>query len=153
ICDPEQFAANIRFREIDMNHIPKDLHRQFDFTWSACSLEHLGSIIKGLDFIVNSTRLLRPGGVCVHTTEINLSSNNDTLESRDLVLFRKRDIEQVVGRLESLGCAVFPIDWSKGKGWLDDYIDLPPYLEAPHLRLRLGNFNSTSIGLIIKRLN
>ena len=152
ICDREQFAANVRFRGIDMNDIPRDLDSQFDFAWSACCLEHLGSIRNGLDFIINSTRLLKPGGVCVHTTEINLSSNNDTLESRDLVLFRKRDIEQVVARLESIRVRRLSDDWSGGDGWLDDYIDLPPYLEAPHLRLRLGNFISTSIGLIIKRL-
>jgi glycosyltransferase involved in cell wall biosynthesis len=153
ICDPELFAASVRFREIDMNDIPSDLYRQFDFAWSACCLEHLGSINNGLDFIVNSTRLLRPGGVCVHTTELNMSSNDDTFESQDLVLFRRRDIERVVRRLEVSGFCVLPIDWSTGDGWLDDYVDLPPYIQAPHLRLRLSKFASTSIGLIIKRLD
>ncbi|MDZ7627850.1 MAG: class I SAM-dependent methyltransferase [Parvularculaceae bacterium] len=151
ICDQTIFRENVRFREIDMNAIPTDLNETFDFCWSACCLEHLGSIKHGLDFIVKSTRLLRRGGVAVHTTEFNLSSNDETIESRDLSLLRRRDIEAVVDRLEASGCHVEKIDWSQGHGFLDGYIDLPPYKQEPHLRLKIGDFDCTSIGLIITK--
>ena len=46
-----------------------------------------------MDFVINSMRVLKPGGVAVHTTEFNLSSNDDTIEARDLCVYRRRDIE------------------------------------------------------------
>jgi hypothetical protein len=36
ICDPALFDGAVRFREVDMRDIPRDL-RDFDFTWSACA--------------------------------------------------------------------------------------------------------------------
>ena len=43
--------------------IDTDCHGQFDFVWSACAFEHLGSILNGLEFVVNSVKCLKPGGV------------------------------------------------------------------------------------------
>jgi hypothetical protein len=43
ICDPVAFSERVRFRAEDMNRISGDLV-DFDFTWSACAFEHLGSI-------------------------------------------------------------------------------------------------------------
>src|SRR5262249_38291312 len=51
ICDPEIFRKLVAFRYVDMNAIPADL-RGFDFTWSSCSFEHLGSIDRGMRFIL-----------------------------------------------------------------------------------------------------
>ena len=65
LCDAEQFNRLVSFREIDMNAIPSDL-RVFDFCWSLCAFEHLGSIRQGLAFVIISVALLRPGGVAVH---------------------------------------------------------------------------------------
>ncbi len=39
----EEFQEKVAFRPCDMNNIDPDL-KNFDFCWSACSLEHLGSI-------------------------------------------------------------------------------------------------------------
>ncbi len=66
----EQFDNHVSLRYVDMNAIPADL-RSYDFCWSICALEHVGSIKKGLDFIENSLLTLRPGGIAVHTTEFN----------------------------------------------------------------------------------
>ncbi|HEV3163380.1 MAG TPA: hypothetical protein VGZ22_05025, partial [Isosphaeraceae bacterium] len=52
ICPPEQFRQLVSFRHLDMNAIPSDL-TGFDFTWSSCAFEHLGSIEHGLKFIEN----------------------------------------------------------------------------------------------------
>ncbi len=71
LCPPEIFGERVTFQSCDMNNITSDL-RGFDFLWSSCSLEHLGSLQHGLTFIENSLNCLRPGGIAVHTTEFNL---------------------------------------------------------------------------------
>ena len=68
ICDPKLFRERVSYRTVDMNSIPFDLG-QFDFCWSACCLEHLGSLQHGLEFVEASVeRCLRPGGIAIHTT-------------------------------------------------------------------------------------
>ena len=149
ICDPETFAANVQFRSEDMNHISDDL-RDFDFTWSACAFEHLGSIRHGLDFFVNSLACLKPGGIAVHTTEFNLTSNYTTIEAHDLVVFRRGDIDDLKRRVAKAGCEMLPINFNPGKQPLDRLYDIPPY-KNEHLRLQLDRYVFTSIGLIARK--
>ncbi len=152
ICTDHMFSQLVSFMPVDMNAIPAELDGQFDFCWSACALEHLGSIEHGLAFIENSMRTLRPGGVAVHTTEFNLSSNEDTFESEFCCFFRRRDIEALVARLEKQGLEVAPIDWRRGDGFAERVVDLPPYAGGePHIRLRSQDYDCTSIGLIISK--
>ena len=148
ICSAEKLAQRVTFRPVDMNNIPDDL-TNFDFNWSSCSFEHLGSLRRGIDFVVNSMASLRPGGIAVHTTEFNYSSNTETFETPDLSLYRRRDIEELVTELEARGHRVEPVDWSRGAGIADQYVDLPPFNAPMHLRLRLAGFDCTSIGLIV----
>ena len=54
ICAPAAFRERVSFEVVDMNDIPAHLHDRFDFCWSACCLEHLGSLAHGLRFIENS---------------------------------------------------------------------------------------------------
>lgn len=151
ICDGGRFDALVSFRNVDMNEIPDDLSGQFDFCWSSCCFEHLGSLEAGLRFVERSVETLAPGGVAVHTTEFNLTSNEETLESRDLSIYRRRDIESLIERLASRGHRVAPIDWDEGEGFVDAYVDLPPYRAEPALKLRIEPYDCTSIGLIIER--
>lgn len=151
ICEDEIFKARVRFQNVDMNNIPQDLGK-FDFCWSSCAFEHLGSIKNGLDFVYNSLKLLKPGGIAIHTTEFNVSSNDKTLDNNpSFVIYRKRDIEQFVEKLKIEGFLVETVDYVSGEDKLERYVDLPPYSSEPHLRLQLANeFVSTSIGLIIR---
>jgi hypothetical protein len=132
-----------------MNAIPSDL-RDYDFCWSACCYEHLGSIRMGLDFLHNCLATLKPGGVSVHTTEFNLSSNAKTLEAPELVIFRKQDFETVIAELVSAGHTVEPLNLWPGTTPVDEHIDLPPY-GATHLKLELQGYCTTSIGLIVTK--
>lgn len=150
VCPDALFDRNVSFLECDMNAIPDDL-TGFDFCWSACALEHLGSIEKGLDFIVRSVECLKPGGWAIHTTELNLSSNDDTVDNMDTVLFRRRDLEELAARLTAMGHYVAPFDLDPGVDPLDTYIDVPPYRVEPHLKLALWGYSITSVGLIIRR--
>jgi hypothetical protein len=151
ICDLELFRKRVTFQTVDMNHVPSRFQGGFDFCWSTCSLEHLGSLEHGLDFIESAMETLKEGGVGVHTTEFNLSSNEDTLETRDLSLYRRRDIQRLVSRLTRAGHDVHPVDYDPGEALIDGYVDLPPYRHEPHLRLRIAKYDCTSIGLIVAR--
>ncbi|HEX3728040.1 MAG TPA: methyltransferase domain-containing protein, partial [Pirellulales bacterium] len=128
LCEAAQFARLVSFRYVDMNAMPEDL-RDFDFTWSMCAFEHVGSIDLGLRFIQEQMRCLRPGGVAVHTTEFNVSSNTKTLSQGECVLFRRRDIEALAQALTQQGHKVEPLDLDLGSGPVDRHVDVPPYCE------------------------
>lgn len=150
LCDEAAFFERVAYRDVDMNAIPADLV-DFDFTWSSCAYEHLGSIDAGLDFFENSIGCLKPGGIAVHTTELNLSSNRGTLDRGSTVIFRRRDFEALAERLLAQGHEVFPITFDSGDTELDRIIDLPPYASDPHLKLQLMRWVSTSFGLIVRK--
>lgn len=151
ICPRKTFASNVRFEFADMNDIPEKYHHEFDFVWSSCAFEHLGSIRNGLDFVINAMSCLKPGGIAVHTTEFNLSSDQDTYEGSNCVIFRKSDIERLQKELAQLGCTLAPLNLNPGTQPVDHHIDLPPYAATPHLKLKLNEFVTTSIGLIITK--
>ena len=150
LCDPALFRQRVSFRPVDMNHIPPDL-RGFDFTWSSCSFEHCGSIELGKQFLLRQMDCLKPGGVAVHTTEFNLTSNTSTATRGRTVLFRRLDIEDMVRRLRADGHSVEPLDLSVGTHPLDWFVDQRPYSADRHLRKRHGRYAATSIGLVIRK--
>lgn len=154
ICPDEDRLNKIEFRPADMNAIPNDLDGKFDFCWSACSLEHLGSIDNGLSFIENSLRSLRPGGVAVHTTEWN-TGDGETIDHWGTVLFQKYHFQEVAERLRRKGYWVSEPDFDLGSGVMDRLVDLPPWQssvlrQSAHLKLSVDGFVCTSFGLIIK---
>ncbi|AQR61339.1 hypothetical protein BZG35_06500 [Brevundimonas sp. LM2] len=150
VCPDDVFDRNVEYRPCDMNAVAADLVG-YDFCWSACALEHLGSIEKGLAFIERSLDCLVPGGWAVHTTEFNVSSNDATVDHEGTVLFRRRDIEALTERLQRQGHTVLKIDWSSGDQPLDQYLDLPPYRDDPHLKVSIAGYATTSIGLIVRK--
>lgn len=160
ICDDEAALARITFRTADMNDIPSDLFGQFDFCWSACALEHLGTIKKGLDFIENSLQLLRPGGVAVHTTEWNLN-DRETIDNWGTVLFQRAHFTQLAERLRDRGFIVAELDFDSGDGVLDGLIDIPPREAVlpsrsvlppdAHLKLSTDGLVVTSWGMTVRR--
>jgi SAM-dependent methyltransferase len=150
LCDNETLRKYVTYRPVDMNDIPDDL-TGFDFNWSSCSFEHLGSIEKGIQFLINQLKTLKPGGWAVHTTEYNISSDDKTLDNADTVVFRKRDIDKIVEKLRKMGHYVEEVDYSIG-GLPEDFnVDISPHMQDIHLKLQLNEFVVTSIGLIIQK--
>jgi cyclopropane fatty-acyl-phospholipid synthase-like methyltransferase len=150
LCEHAKFSSLVRFRDVDMNDIPKDIGL-YDFIWSSCAFEHLGSIKAGLEFVKKSSRLLRPGGIAIHTTEFNVLSNDDTLDNHpSFVIFRRKDFEQLKRELSDQGNYMEDVDYHIGDDTVERYVDLPPYKQEPHLRLKLAEkYVSTSVGIII----
>jgi len=150
LVSKDKFDANVSHRFSDMNAIDSDL-KDFDFTWSCCCFEHLGSLEAGIRFFINSMDTLKPGGVAVHTTEFNLSSNDETIESGHTVLYRRRDMEELVHRLHDLGHEVQPFMVAPDSHFLDFHVDLPPYSDQPHLKLKFGKHVTTSVGIVVQK--
>lgn len=148
LCPPREFSERVQLRRVDMNRIPTDL-TGFDFTWSSCAFEHLGSIVRGQDFVLRQMECLRPGGLAVHTTEFNLSSDRRTLDWRRTVLFRRRDIEELAAMLKGEGHSI-ELDFEAGNGPADLHVDAPPYSDV-HLKVWVRGFKVTSLGLVIRR--
>ncbi|MEH3107916.1 MAG: class I SAM-dependent methyltransferase [Sphingomonas fennica] len=150
ICPDAAFDALVRFEPADMTAIPAHL-RGFDFCWSSCAFEHLGSIGAGLTFVRRSLDTLRPGGLAVHTTELNLVSNARTSLRGETVLFRRMDFERLALRLAAEGHEVMPLNWDIGTHQDDRFVDAPPYSTDVHLKVALARYATTSFGLIVRK--
>ena len=153
ICDSQLFRERVQFRPVDMNNLPPDLcHSRFDFIWSSCAFEHLGNLVLGLEFVKNSMHCLKPGGLAIHTTEYNLSSNDRTISSGSVVLYRRKDIEGLVHQLRADGHQV-EFNPHTGSSEIDRHFDIPPYSHGElHLKLLTGGrFITTSVGLIVRK--
>ena len=158
----ETFLERVSLEYVDMNAIPATL-AGYDFCWSLCCLEHLGSIKKGLDFIENSLATLRPGGLAVHTTEFNFLNDAETIDNWATVLFQKRHFEEISERLTAKGHKVARLNFDIGASPMDRFIDLPPYEHdlsgaalrwangTQHLKLMLDGFASTCFGIIVTK--
>ncbi len=148
VADAE-FDRLVRFAHVDMNAIPDDLS-DFDFCWSSCAFEHLGSLENGLRFVEECLRVLRPGGLAVHTTEFNLSSNDETVEQDVLCLYRRRDVEALFVRLTEQGHVCWPLNLYPGDGTMDTHVDVPPY-GLPHVKLQFFEYVTTSLGIVVQK--
>jgi hypothetical protein len=148
-----------------MRRIPAGLEGRYDFLWSVCAFEHLGTLQRGLDFVVAAMRCLKPGGIAVHTTEYNLDAGSRTIGRGTTVLYQRRHLEALAARLAEAGHAMLPLDEAgpEAQGVMDRFVDLPPYPhhafplgplhQAPHLRLVFRGHAVTSAGIIIRAKN
>jgi hypothetical protein len=114
-------------------------------------MEHLGSLQHGLDFVIAAMKCLRPGGIAIHTTEFNVESDSDTIETGHSVIYRARDLVALRDALRAKGHEVEALDFDVGGTEGDRYVDEPPYGGKSHLKLRIGGFASTSFGLIVRK--
>lgn len=147
--DADVIRRLIEFRNVDMNRIPNDL-RGYDGLWSCGSLEHIGGLQNGLDFIESSLDCLRPGGIAVHTTEFNVSSNEATLDTAGMSFYRASDILSLAARLTSAGHGIV-LNLTRGTGPIDNHVDKPPYHYDLTMNALVAGYLITSIGLIIQK--
>jgi hypothetical protein len=163
LVDWETFKRHATLKYVDMRAIPADL-RDYDFCWSICALEHIGSIDAGLDFIVDSLKTLRPGGIAVHTTEFNFLDESTTIDNWGSVLFQPQHFKTLSKRLAADGHQMAELDFDYGNKPLDKFIDLPPFVHdwpiqqreywganSNHLKVAIDGFAATCFGLIIKK--
>ena len=145
------FERRVSFQVADMNQLNTSWYGKYDFVWSTCSLEHVGSIALGKLFALKSMNFLRPGGVAVHTTEFTLSSVGPTVEQGSTVMWRRSDVEELRADLRGFGFEVGGACYGSGDHPVDQHIDLPPYNSSDHMRLQLMGHVATSVGWTARR--
>lgn len=147
------FDRLVRFQPADMRTLEGLPGNTFDFLWSSCSLEHLGTLEAGIEFIMRSAKLLKSGGTAVHTTEFNCSSLDKTITEGPSVIYRRQDIELLDARLRKEGCGIARPDFYAGDHPADLNFDILPYMThgRMHLKLEIEGFVSTSMLIIVQR--
>lgn len=151
ICSKDDFEQYVSYRNVNMNEIPDDIGT-YDFCWSSCAIEHVGGLQLSKQFLKNMIQVLKPGGIAVHTTEFNLSSNEETVTKGGDVIFRKRDIEEMKKWFLEHGCHM-ETSYKRGAKAGDLFVDIPPYKEYDyHLNLQLDQYASTSFAIIVYKL-
>ena len=116
-------------------------------------MEHLGSLALGMEFVEQTIRILKPGGVAVHTTEFNVSSSDKTLETGTSVIYRKSDLLQLQEKIKHRSAILHDLTFDPGTSEFDTDYDIPPYYTSgsQHIKLLLDGFVTTSILLVITR--
>lgn len=156
LIDGASFDQLVLTKRIDMNAVPDNLGA-FDLIWSSCVIEHLGSPRLGLDFVRNSCRMLQPGGIAVHTTELELTPRSETADYGHCAVYRPADLRALAETLQADGleCVLnltVPMDTAADR-WISlvtqpNAKDLP---DQAHLKLVLGDSVSTSFALVVRR--
>lgn len=149
LCPPDAFSERVRFRFADMRRAD-EVEGSYDFVWSSCALEHLGSLGAGLDFVRSSLERVAPGGVAVHTTELNVSSTRETVESGPVVLYLREHLEALRDEVVARGFEM-ELRLHTGAGPLDLTVDRWPFDSEAHLKTLYGRFATTSVGLVMAR--
>ncbi|NDZ14504.1 hypothetical protein C7T35_18170 [Variovorax sp. WS11] len=151
IVPDDKLAQHVTHAYCDMTAIGPEF-TGYDFNWSSCCFEHLGSLEAGMQFVVNAVeKTLHPSGVAVHTTEFNASSNEATVETGETVIYRRRDMEELVRRLRERGHEVEEFRIGPMAHVLDYHVDVPPYMGNIHLKLLLAGYACTSVGIVVRR--
>jgi FkbM family methyltransferase len=152
ILTPDEFEELITFINMDMNSIPSEFHEAFHFVWSSCALGHIGGYKQGLEFLVNSANLLMPGGIAIHSTELDVSPGTDKYDSPTLSLYRLEDLIECVEALRRNGFTVAELDIDrKWNGKSEKFVDSEPWGERPHLRIDVFGREILSIVIRIER--
>ena len=152
VVSDDQLERRVTTRYVDMNAVPNNFGR-FDLIWSCCALEHLGSPEAGLGFVRHTLDLLEPGGVSVHTTELELTSRDETADYGHLAVYRREDLDRLATDVRGRGYEI-ETNWFVSMDTpADRWIALPPYphSDPAHLKLAIGESVSTSVGLLIRR--
>ena len=150
IISKEIFDKNVQFEYVDMRSIPHTL-TGFDFLWSTCALEHLGSITASKFFIERAMDCLKPGGIAVHTTEYTLSSIFNTDRYGGSVFLRSIDFMEICETLVMQGHSPEPLDFRLDGSESDDAVKSVANCIEPAFKIECGNQIITSFGLIVRK--
>jgi SAM-dependent methyltransferase len=159
----DMFDRNVSFRFVNMQDIPTDLV-EYDFCWSLCAIEHLGSIAAAMDFVERSLTTLKPGGLSIHTTEFNFLHDDYTIDNWVTVYPQRQHFIDLAERLRRNGHWVAPLNFDTGQKPLDRFFDMAPWFHqygeaqrsllgggADHLKLAIDGIATTCFGLIVRK--
>lgn len=146
----EDFDQLVRMTDGARGGPLSDARADVDCVWSQAVAHRLGSAAAGADFIMRSMEALRPGGVAVHTLNLNLSSNTEPAAGEAFMAFRRADLDALTERLTQTGYEVLPSNLHPGLDEADALVDAPPF-GLPHLKVLVGGAVLGSFGLAIRK--
>lgn len=150
IISLEDFDPLIRITDAPGGDPLADMPTDHDCVWSQGVAHRLGSPTAGADFIMRGMETLRPGGIAVHTLNLNLSSNAEPAEGEGQIAFRRADLDILAARLTRMGYEVQPINLHPGLDEADALVGAPPF-GLPHLKVFAGGVVLGSFGLAIRK--
>ena len=156
LIDRSALSERVRTRNVDMNDLPDDLG-EFDIAWSSCVIEHLGSPARGLEFVLESLAMLRPGGVALHTTELELTSKPETVDYGNCAVYRLEDLREFAVSVREAGYIAsfnFHVAMESPHDRWISMINAPggtALQDLDHLKLVIGDSVSTSFGLLVRK--
>lgn len=162
LCDLGTLRERVTLLFADMTALPQAVRQgTYDLVWSACAIEHVGSLEACLRVVCDAMACLKPGGVAVHTTELQLGDLTTRLDTGGTVLLQPADLEHLRWLLAEQGDTLWPLDLDAGDTEADRTIDamLDDQPSLPHLSLRVyglvagqrRDFVTTSVALIGQR--
>lgn len=153
LVERAQFDSAVSFQSADMRTLEGLPEGEFDFIWSSCALEHLGSREAGFDFVRNSTQLLKHGGIACHTTEYSVSSIDGIDIDKNSCVYGRKEIEEFSYTLRLARSAMEAMEYDAGHHDFDLNYDEYPYFEPGkvHLKLKVGGTICTSALMIIRK--
>ncbi len=148
-----EFDRLVSFVPVDMTAIDGLPDGELDFLWSSCAMEHLGTLERGLDFVAGAMRLLKPGGVAVHTTEFNVVSDEDTVTEGPNCIYSQQDLKRLDYRLRRMRCGLEALDFDSGSHPYDLDYDAYPFFQpgTVHIKLMSDGYVCTSYLLIARK--
>ncbi|MEM9706502.1 MAG: methyltransferase domain-containing protein [Pseudomonadota bacterium] len=147
----EKFDRLVSFMPVNMTEIPTDLYDEpVDFVWSTSALEHVGTHKGARDFVMNSAKMLKPGGIVVHTSEINLTSKEKTVELPTFYLWTRKSIEALRKDLRAEGYRIRKLNLHPGAGKADQIVN-NVLREGPVMKRQKRGFAFTSFSIIIEK--
>jgi hypothetical protein len=164
LIDPHTFDHKVVHRSLDEQGL--DGLEGFDACWSIGNIGGHGSIRAGMDFLVESMKALKPGGLAVHVFDFNFANDEETLDNWPSVLLQRRHIEALAEELAAAGYRPRKLDFHMGHQPLDRFVDMPPFnldrtksfeslwqdgWQGAHLKVSVDGFPVTSFGLVCTR--
>lgn len=123
---------------------------KYDFSYSACSMDHCGSVWLTKRFLLNQMNALKPGAVAVHTAEYTISRGLPREGSTSWMDWQ--DIVDIKNLAESCGYEIAPINWNIGADIQDHQIDFSPYEGESHLKVEVsGGRWGTCVAFMLKK--
>ena len=138
---PEENLELVQMDALDLTF--PDNH--FDVIFSASSIEHFGTPQQISKSIAEMERVLKPGGLCVITTELALNRIAGNIPNTRI--FRLQELLDMFER-NGFQLDTAPVDIAIEDNWLHDWVKLPQEIhKRPHAVLRYLRTVFTSVAL------
>lgn len=152
ICPNNTFYSNVKIFPMDFKKIHPELQNGvFDFIWGINPFIEFITFPECFHFIQESLKCLKLNGYACFVVDYNCLSNDITIDNKQPLIFRKKDIETIAKLIEP-DYKMFPIDYDLGDSAYDYLIDLPPYKQNNHVKLYIQNHVVSSLFFIIQRM-